>query len=170
MDACLITFLIVIIIFAVCLVLIFTIGRRPKLLCTIPNRDIITYRHEMLNRLKYQNYEIQEKKNDHVFVNKDFFSSTTLVLKQNGPNVEVCFIHSNSNAFLAVFIILFLFVWIAAIILAVIADSKSKSYRENELKPLLMGYSSSVGRMCPTCGRPIPMDARICPYCAKPLA
>lgn len=23
------------------------------------------------------------------------------------------------------------------------------------------------GRMCPNCGRPIPMDARICPYCGK---
>jgi len=23
------------------------------------------------------------------------------------------------------------------------------------------------GRMCPSCGRPIPMDARVCPYCGK---
>ena len=23
------------------------------------------------------------------------------------------------------------------------------------------------GRMCPNCGRPIPMDARVCPYCGK---
>ena len=23
------------------------------------------------------------------------------------------------------------------------------------------------GRMCPNCGRPIPMDARTCPYCSK---
>lgn len=25
----------------------------------------------------------------------------------------------------------------------------------------------STGRMCPNCGRPIPMDAKICPYCGK---
>ncbi|MDH7507188.1 MAG: zinc-ribbon domain-containing protein [Candidatus Thermoplasmatota archaeon] len=24
-----------------------------------------------------------------------------------------------------------------------------------------------TGRICPNCGRPIPMDARICPYCGK---
>ena len=24
-----------------------------------------------------------------------------------------------------------------------------------------------TGRMCPGCGRPIPMDAQICPYCGK---
>lgn len=24
-----------------------------------------------------------------------------------------------------------------------------------------------AGRMCPNCGRPIPMDARVCPYCGK---
>lgn len=26
---------------------------------------------------------------------------------------------------------------------------------------------SSSGRICPACGRPIPMDAQVCPYCAK---
>lgn len=27
--------------------------------------------------------------------------------------------------------------------------------------------SGGAGRMCPSCGRPIPMDARVCPYCGK---
>ncbi len=27
--------------------------------------------------------------------------------------------------------------------------------------------SEDVGRICPACGRPIPMDAQICPYCGK---
>jgi hypothetical protein len=27
--------------------------------------------------------------------------------------------------------------------------------------------TTSSGRMCPSCGRPIPMDARLCPYCGR---
>ena len=27
--------------------------------------------------------------------------------------------------------------------------------------------TADSGRMCPSCGRPIPMDARVCPYCGK---
>lgn len=26
---------------------------------------------------------------------------------------------------------------------------------------------ASAGRTCPSCGRPIPMDAQVCPYCGK---
>jgi len=68
-----------------------------------------------------------------------------------------------------VFIILFIIIWIVAIILAFIADSNSKSFRNNELIPLLQEYGSAIGRTCPGCGRTIPMDARLCPYCAKQL-
>lgn len=31
----------------------------------------------------------------------------------------------------------------------------------------LSGGSSQPDRMCPSCGRPIPMDAQVCPYCGK---
>ena len=27
--------------------------------------------------------------------------------------------------------------------------------------------NQDVGRICPSCGRPIPMDAQLCPYCGK---
>jgi hypothetical protein len=29
------------------------------------------------------------------------------------------------------------------------------------------GAPPGQGRMCPNCGRPIPMDASVCPYCGK---
>jgi len=166
MDACLITALIFIVIFVIGLILLLTIGRRPKFLCSIPNRDMFSYRQETINKLANRGYLIKEKENGNVFVQKDTFSATTLVFKQNGPNVDVLFIHSNSSIVLVAFIICIITIWIIAIILAVIADSKSKNFRNNELMLLLSGYSST-GRLCPNCGRPIPLDARICPYCAK---
>ena len=169
MDTCLIIFLIIAIIFAISIILIFTIGRRPKFLCTIPNRNVTSFRQELLIRLGNQRYEINEKPNGEIFIKKDFFSATTLVLKQNGPDVDVLYIHSNSYEFLIVFIILFIVIWIVAIVLAVIADSNSKSFRNNELIPLLRAYGPAIGRMCPRCSRTIPMDARLCPYCDKQL-
>ena len=140
MDACLISALVVVIIFVVGVILVILIGRRPKSLCSIPSRDVFTYRHELINKLTSQNYKIKEKENGNIFVEKDFFSATTLVLKQNGANIDILFIHSNTNSFLIVFIVLFLFVWIGAIVLAIIADSNSKGFRNNELKPLLNAY------------------------------
>jgi hypothetical protein len=164
-DACLITIIIAIIIIVIGFLLLIVIGRRPKFLCNIPNRDTISYRRDVLNRLNNQRYKVVEKENGNIFVQKDTFSATTLVFKQNGPNVEVAYIHSNSNLFLVIFIICFITIWIIAIILAVIADLNSKGFRNDELKPLLTGYST--GRICPNCGRPIPFDAMICPYCGK---
>lgn len=163
MDPCLITIIIALIVFIVGIILIIVIGMRPKFLCTIPNRDLLSYKHELLNRLNARGYKIKERKNGNIFVQKNTFSATTLVFKQNGQNVDILFIHSNSNAILIVFILSFITFWIVAIILAIIADSNSKDFRNNELKPILTGYE--FGRTCPNCGRSIPMDAHLCPYC-----
>ncbi|MFO7676794.1 MAG: zinc ribbon domain-containing protein [Thermoplasmatota archaeon] len=35
------------------------------------------------------------------------------------------------------------------------------------VRPPIGGEKEESKRMCPNCGRPIPMDARACPYCAK---
>jgi len=44
-----------------------------------------------------------------------------------------------------------------------------KRIKEGELVPEITsnGYQSIPKRMCPNCGRPIPMDSRVCPYCGK---
>ena len=168
MDACLITIIVIIILFVIGFILLIKIGRRPKFLCSVSNRNVFTYRQEIINKLKDRGYLIKEKQNDDIFVQKDTFSATTLVFKQNGANVDVLFIHSNSNTMLAAFIILFITIWIVAIILALIADSKSEKFRLSELLPIIQGYSLNDGR-CSNCGRLIPADARICPYCAKPF-
>ena len=37
------------------------------------------------------------------------------------------------------------------------------------VRPPIGGHpkEQASGRICPNCGRPIPMDARVCPYCGK---
>jgi hypothetical protein len=35
------------------------------------------------------------------------------------------------------------------------------------IRPPIGGRKSLPDRMCPNCGRSIPMDAKICPYCGK---
>ena len=92
MDTCLISALVVVIIFVVGVILVILIGRRPKLLCSIPSHDVFTYRHDLINKLTSQDYKIKEKENGNIFVEKDFFSATTLVLKQNGANIDISFI------------------------------------------------------------------------------
>ena len=131
MDACLITILIVIIIFAIGIFLLIKFGRRPKILFTVSNRNIDSYRQEALNKLTNKGYRIKEKQNGDIFVQKDTFSATTLVLKQNGPNVDVCFIHSNSGAMATIIIVCIFTITIFGLILAVIADSSSKSFRND---------------------------------------
>ena len=35
------------------------------------------------------------------------------------------------------------------------------------VRPPIGGHPKQSERMCPNCGRPIPMDANICPYCGR---
>jgi len=55
---------------------------------------------------------------------------------------------------LAILIILILCCWPAAIVYFFM------KYEE-------LQQNTSPGRVCPACGRPIPMDAQVCPYCGK---
>ena len=164
MDACLTIAIIIIVTVIIGILLVIIIGRRPRPLFNIPNRDLLSFKIEALNKLSGQGYHIKERKNGDIFVQKDNFSATTLVFRQNGLGVDVLFIHTSTNVFLAVFVVLLFLFWIAAIVIAIIADIKSKEFRENEITPLLTGHSLT-GRICPNCGRPIPFDANLCPYC-----
>ena len=93
-TTCLLIVLIWIVIMALIIVLIVAIGRRPKPLCIVPSREVNSFKLEALNKLKGRNYIVNEKPNGDIYVQKDTFSATTLVFKQNGPNVDVLFIHS----------------------------------------------------------------------------
>ena len=167
MDPCLITLIVGLILFVIIIIALVKWSRRKQSFFTIPNKNVESCRNEFINKLNSRNYTIKEKDNGHIFVQKDTFSATTLVLEQNGLNVDVYFIHSNSGALAAIIVVCILTIWIVGLILARIADSNSKSFRNDELKPLLCGFDSV--RRCPGCGRPIPQDAKYCPYCAKSL-
>ncbi len=144
------------------------IGRRQKFLCSIPSRELYSFKHEAINKLRNQGYLLKEKQDDKVFVQKNNFSATTLVFKQNGSNVDVMFIHSNSTVMLVAIVVCIFTIWILGIVLAIIADSNSKDFRNNELIPLLRGHATGNIR-CPNCGRLMPQDANICPYCGKQM-
>ncbi len=64
----------------------------------------------------------------------------------------------------AIYFILFLFV---GIITPYVVQSELNKLADN---PNLINsgtQQNNSGRICPTCGRPIPMDAQVCPYCGK---
>ena len=64
----------------------------------------------------------------------------------------------------ALYFILFLFV---SIITPYIVQSELNKLADN---PNLIQSGTQLnnsGRMCPNCGKPIPMDANVCPYCGK---
>lgn len=162
MDACLVM-LLILVIFIIIVIALVLFGRRRKFLCKIPNRDLLSFKKDIIDKFKSCNYLIKEKENNKVFVQKDNFSATTLVFKQNGQDVDVLFIHSNSTILLVAIIALIFIAWIIAIVLAIIADSNSKIFRNNELIPLI----KQKGGNCKKCGRSIPVDSKICPYCGE---
>jgi predicted nucleic acid-binding Zn ribbon protein len=64
----------------------------------------------------------------------------------------------------AVYFLLFL---IVGIIMPYVVQSELNKLSDNPnlINALPQQYSS--GRICPNCGRPIPMDSQVCPYCGK---
>jgi len=60
-----------------------------------------------------------------------------------------------------IFFAIGIFVMIIAFILMIIAF-----FSLPDAMPTGTG-SQQTGRICPACGRPIPMDAQVCPYCGK---
>lgn len=163
MDMCL-TMIFIWLIFALLILILVLIERRPKPYFVIQNRDIYSFKREAINKLSNQGYIVKEKHNDRLFVQKDSFTATTLVFRQNESNVDVLYVHSNSTAIFISIIVLFITIWIIGLVLAIIVDTKSKDFRDGELKSILTGYNMNR-RVCPNCGRGIPFDANICPYC-----
>lgn len=52
---------IIVLIFVVIIVL-YILGRKPKLLCSIPNKNAISFRGKAINKLQQRGYKIGEKK------------------------------------------------------------------------------------------------------------
>jgi len=100
------------------------------------------------------------------------------------------YITSNSNDFLWVpFLIICIYVIVFAVwmVVGIWVYKDAKKRRENAvlwlvitifggliglliwiaIRPPIGGRKTLPDRMCPNCGRSIPMDAKICPYCSK---
>ena len=87
MDALMITFLfvmIIVIVFVIAFALIIKYGRKGKELCSIQNRDVNSYRQELIKKLMDNGYEIKEKPNGHIFVKKIHFQQQLYFLNKTG--------------------------------------------------------------------------------------
>ena len=58
----------------------------------------------------------------------------------------------------------FIIMFIAEILMIIAFFSLPETYPAGGGGP---GQPPQTGRICPACGRPIPMDAQVCPYCGK---
>ncbi|GAJ19801.1 unnamed protein product, partial [marine sediment metagenome] len=105
-------------------------------------------------------------KKDKIYVENDFFTAAKLYFKQNGSNVEFYRIYSaTSGAWVLIIVGCFVFL-IVGIIIGIKCDTSSKNFAEENLFRMLGGHKSE-DRICPSCGRTIPLDAYICPYCGR---
>jgi uncharacterized membrane protein len=65
------------------------------------------------------------------------------------------------GAILIIIVFGFIIIWIATILMIIAFFSLP------ETVPPAGAAPGQTGRVCPNCGRPIPMDAQVCPYCGK---
>ena len=63
-----------------------------------------------------------------------------------------------------IYFILFLFV---GIIMPYVVQSELNKLADNPNLINAAPQQNNSGRICPNCGRPIPMDANVCPFCGK---
>jgi hypothetical protein len=102
-----------------------------------PNEDVNSFRQKLTQLFLNKKWNVEEKKG-RIHVESGSFTAVDLHFKQNGQNVEIYYV-SSATGFAWVLIILGIFLLtILTIIVALVADSNSRSFAKNIIHPILI--------------------------------
>ena len=102
-----------------------------------PNQNIDSFKQRLIQLFYEKGWNVEVKKG-RVHVESGSFTAVDLHFKQNGPNVEIYYVSSATILTWALMIIGIFVLTIMTIIVALVADSNSRNFANDIIRPLLL--------------------------------